>query len=303
MFKIGSIGAAHSPTVALARKESAPSSANPLRFSGTDIDGIIPAPPRSITFKTYTGTEATVDDLKALPDFYVSQFLEHVKNSIEDISSTMRNRSNEELAELMRRHKPDMKFVKTKVTLLKRFSPFLLALTGLKKSYQGTADFSETHIKSLKRRFIDNPQGALLIVKDSLGTAVGVVEINQFQSTRDFHIELGDMSAIDRKHCLINGPYIKPEHRGTQMETALTQAALRFAKEKLGYQYAWVVSDANTPIDVYKTLGAKPLRPGSQFTDSPAFTPEKITELLKEYNLNGSELHWINLNGTKLLNA
>jgi GNAT superfamily N-acetyltransferase len=150
-------------------------------------------------------------------------------------------------------------------------------------------------LKLIKERFIDNPQGAYLVLKNTEGKIVATAAFNQFQNTHDFDMTMGNMKGLDPKHALETAVYVAPEYRKKGLAAALRKTLIDLAHQK-GVTYLWSPTRAGTSSQrINEKLGYQKLLPEATFPDSSAFTPEKIKQLLQEYNLGARQLAWLKI--------
>lgn len=149
-------------------------------------------------------------------------------------------------------------------------------------------------IPIFKQRFIDNPHGAMIVLKNRKGEIVACEGINQLQKTHDFHIDQGIHDALDLKHGLATALYVKPEYRGRGIGTALKKTIIAYGKDSLGYRYIHAPTEKeNSSHRINRKLGYQPWTKETQFKDSPVFTPEMRAKLMDEYNIGSIQLDWL----------
>lgn len=146
-----------------------------------------------------------------------------------------------------------------------------------------------SEVQNLKKRFLDNPNGALLTVKNDAGEIIGYGGINQLQDTHDFHMEKEIYEGIAPKHALLSRFFIKPEYRSDDADALAQKLLTTFAHGK-GYDYLW---SANNALYHGSSKSFHPLTETTVFPQTPVFTPAKNKQLMKEYNVGGHQLGWI----------
>lgn len=176
--------------------------------------------------------------------------------------------------------------------LMKDYDAFKAALLGA-----DNLEEQEEMVKTMyQKRFIDNPQGALLILKNKQDEVVAMEGINQFQLTHDMNINQGDYTAIDPKHALLSSLYIRPDYRNQGLGRALKKATMAYAREPLGYTYVWASTDPENASHHINTTHLQYTRisEATQFSDSPAFTPALIKTLIDNYETGAGtrQLWW-----------
>jgi hypothetical protein len=145
----------------------------------------------------------------------------------------------------------------------------------------------------LKERFINNPQGAYLVLKNTEGKIVATAAFHQFT---DNHINpRNSLKGLDPKHALETTVYLLPEYKNKDSKDvalALRKTLNQLAQQK-GYTHIWSQGDRSLQASS-KELGYQELTPGTKFPDSPAFTPKKIEQLLQN-NFGDYRLAWLKI--------
>jgi GNAT superfamily N-acetyltransferase len=139
----------------------------------------------------------------------------------------------------------------------------------------------------LKKRFIDNPQGAYLVLKNTEKKIVATAAFNQFQNTHDFDMNMDNMKGLDPKHALETAVYVAPEYRKKGLATALRKTLIDLAHQK-GIAYLWSPTEAGTSSQRimknwaikssfqklrFQTLPLLPLRRSNNYSKSTTWVP------------------------------
>jgi hypothetical protein len=146
-----------------------------------------------------------------------------------------------------------------------------------------------SEVQNLKQRFLNNPNGALLMVKNDSGEIIGYGGINQLQNTHDFQMEKEIHDGIAPKHALLSRVFITPEARSEAADELAHKLLTTFAHGK-GYDYLW---SADNALYHGSTKTFHPLTETTVFPQTPVFTPTKNKQLMNEYNVGGHQLGWI----------
>jgi len=230
------------------------------------------------------------------------------KDSFEGTRLTLKKRTDEELLAFFKRGMPLSIVAFQDPTFKAEFLHDIKKLLDDPKAFKKTMRNDNNNVKKaesaflpmLKERFIDNPKGALIVLKDPNGNIVAMQACNQFQDTHDFHFDLGIFDAVDSKHGLATMLYVKPEYRGKGIATGLKKAILQYANKNLGYRYLWSPTEAgNASRHINQKLGYRPLTEQTTFADSPVFTKAKNKALMNEYNVDARQLAWIDIHKLK----
>lgn len=228
------------------------------------------------------------------------------KDSFEGTRLTLKNRTDEELLTYFKRMMPleQLQDPTAKAEFLQNVRNLLDDPEACKAtigSVSNNAKEAESMmLPLLRQRFIDNPKGALIVLKDPNGNIVATEACNQFQDTHDFHIDQGIFDAVDLKHGLETMLYVKPEYRSKGLATGLKKAILQYANKNLQYRYLWSPTEAgNASHRINQKFGYQPLTEQTSFTDSPAFTKAKNKALMDEYNVDARQLAWIDIHVLK----
>ncbi|MCA9806773.1 MAG: GNAT family N-acetyltransferase [Cyanobacteria bacterium HKST-UBA06] len=167
-------------------------------------------------------------------------------------------------------------------------------LSGLEKG----VDDNTTRLmaRHLTERFLDNPQGDLLLLRDQAGQVVAVEGVNQFQMTHE-QLSIGNAEGIHPKAALLSSLVVAPGFQGQGIGTALKKSVLDWAHRAKGYRYAFSATAAGNASDHinFTHLGYRPLTEETVFSDMPVFTPAVNRQLLANYNKGTMRLGWTDM--------
>ncbi|MBX2861867.1 MAG: GNAT family N-acetyltransferase [Vampirovibrio sp.] len=149
-------------------------------------------------------------------------------------------------------------------------------------------------LPAIRTSFLNNPRGALIVLKDKADEVIAMEGIHQLQLTHHSDIEKGIYDTIDPQHALLSSSRVKPSHTRRKIGEALHRTAIASTREHFGASHVWSLTRKNSPSDkINEKLGFQPLQESTRFEEPTNLTPQVIEKLLANYNDIDHHLSWL----------